>query len=229
VVAAWPLAPTKGRNYAVRVESGDIVGILDRVGIVAFALSGVEIGARRRLDVFGLMVMGIVTATGGGLMRDLILVRVPFVIDRPDYLLLAAGASFVAILLIWRDRRMPRGIVSVADAAGLGAFAAAGALAAIRTELALPAVILLAVLTATGGGVVRDLLADRVPLVLRSEVNATAAALGGFALWLAEPVSTGGAALLAVAVTAMVRVAGLAFNLHLPHPGSDEGKQQRLL
>jgi uncharacterized membrane protein YeiH len=117
----------------------------------------------------------------------------------------------------------------VADAVGLGAFAAAGALAAIRADLALPAVVLLAVLTATGGGVIRDLLADRVPLVLRSEVNATAAALGGFALWVAEPVSTGGAALLGVFVAATVRVAGLAFNLHLPHPGSDEGKQRRLL
>jgi uncharacterized membrane protein YeiH len=207
----------------------DIVGILDRVGIVAFALSGVEVGARRRLDVFGLMVMGIVTATGGGLMRDVILVRLPFVIDKPDYLLWAAGASAAAILVVWREGPTPKPLLAVADAVGLGAFAAAGALAAIRADLALPAVVLLAVLTATGGGVIRDLLADRVPLVLRSEVNATAAALGGFALWVAEPVSTGGAALLGVFVAATVRVAGLAFNLHLPHPGSDEGKQRRLL
>lgn len=207
----------------------DIVGILDRIGIVAFALSGVEVGARRRLDIFGLMVMGIVTATGGGLMRDIILVRLPLVIDEPDYLLWAAGSSVIAILVVWREGPTPRLLLAVADAAGLGAFAAAGALAAIRADLALPAVILLAVLTATGGGVLRDLLADRVPLVLRSEVNATAAALGGFALWLAEPVSTGGAALLAVFVAATVRVGGLAFNLHLPHPGSDEGKQRRLL
>ena len=207
----------------------DIVGILDRVGIVAFALSGVEVGARRRLDIFGLMVMGIVTATGGGLMRDVILVRLPFVIDKPDYLLWAAGASVAAILVVWREGPTPKPLLAVADAVGLGAFAAAGALAAIRADLALPAVILLAVLTATGGGVIRDLLADRVPLVLRAEVNATAAALGGVALWLAEPVSTGAAALLAVSVAAMVRVAGLAFNLHLPHPGRDEGKQRRLL
>ena len=89
--------------------------------------------------------------------------------------------------------------------------------------------LLLAVVTATGGGVIRDLLADRVPLVLRSEVNATAAALGALCLWLFEPVSTGGAALLGVAVTALVRVAGMAFGLHLPRPGGDGGRQGRLL
>jgi len=120
-------------------------------------------------------------------------------------------------------------MLAIADSAGLGAFAAAGALAATYADLALTAVVLIAILTATGGGVIRDLMADRVPLVLRSEVNATAAALGGLALWLAEPVSLGGAALLAVAVTALVRVAGLAFDLQLPHPGTDPEKQGRLL
>jgi len=213
----------------VDFSAGDIVGILDRAGIVAFAFSGVEVGVRRKLDVFGLLVMGIVTATGGGVMRDVILGRLPLLFERPDYLLWAAGASLVAILVVSRQRRVPRLLLSVADAAGLGAFAAAGALVAISADLSLPAVLLVAVLTATGGGVIRDLLADRVPLVLRSEVNATAAAIGGFSVWLAEPVSTGGAALLGVAVAALVRVAGLAFNLHLPHPGAHQGEQGRLL
>ncbi len=209
--------------------AAEIVGILDRIGLVAFALSGVEVGARRRLDIFGLMVMGVITATGGGVMRDLILGRLPLLFDKPDYFLWAFGGAVVGIVLVWRGRRVHRVVLAVADSAGLGAFAAAGALAAIRFELAFPAVILIAVLTATGGGVIRDLMADRVPLVLRSEVNATAAALGAFSLWLAEPVSVGGAALLAVAVTALVRVAGLAFDLHLPRPGGDDKRQGRLL
>ena len=207
----------------------ELIGVLDRVGIVAFALSGVEVGVRRRLDVFGLLVMGVVTATGGGLMRDVVLTRLPLVLDRPDYLLWAAGSSLFAILLVATQRRIPRFLLAVSDAAGLGAFATAGALAGIAAGLSLPAVMILAVLTATGGGVIRDLLADRVPLILRSEVNATAAALGGLAVWFFEPVSNGGAALLGVSVTALVRVAGLAFDLHLPHPGSPNGKQGRLM
>ncbi len=210
------------------LSAAEIVGILDRVGLVAFALSGVAVGARRRLDVFGLLVMGVITATGGGVMRDVILGRLPLLLDKPDYFLWAFGGAVLGIVLVWRRRRVHRVVLAVADSAGLGAFAAAGALAAIRFDLALPAVLLLAVLTATGGGVLRDLMADRVPLVLRSEVNATAAVLGGLSLWLAEPVSVGGAALLAVAVTALVRVAGLAFDLHLPHPGANDRRQGRL-
>ncbi|MGE5595917.1 MAG: trimeric intracellular cation channel family protein, partial [Hyphomicrobiales bacterium] len=161
------------------LDIADLVPALDRIGIVAFALSGVQVGARRHLDVFGLLVMGVVTATGGGLVRDALLVRVPFVLAHDDYLLWAVLSSAVAIAIIWAGRTMPGWIVALADAAGLGAFAAAGALAAIHADLELPAVLILAIVTATGGGVIRDLLADRVPLVLRSEVNATAAVLGG--------------------------------------------------
>jgi len=214
----------------VNFELTDIVQIFDRIGIVAFALSGVEVGARRRLDVFGLLVMGVVAATGGGLLRDVILVRLPFVIDNPDYLLWAAGSAFAAILVVWTNRRLPRPLIAVADALGLGAFAVAGALAAIGADLSVPAVVLLAIVTAIGGGVIRDLLADRVPLVLRSEVNATAAAIGGLTVWLVEPVSLELAAVVGLSITALVRVATLALNLNLPVPGRNRtGKQGRLL
>ncbi|MGI8424545.1 MAG: trimeric intracellular cation channel family protein [Chloroflexota bacterium] len=210
-------------------SAADIVGTCDRIGIVAFAFSGVEVGLRRRLDVFGLVVMGVVTATGGGLIRDILLVRLPFVIDREDYLLWALGAAAAAIVLGWAGRGFPRLLLAAADAVGLGAFAVAGALAALNSGLGLLPALLLAVVTATGGGVIRDLLADRVPLVLRSEVNASAAALGGFTVWLVEPASTGAAALAGAGVTAAVRVVSLALGLNLPVPGRRVGRQGRLL
>lgn len=211
------------------IDAADLVGALDRLGIVAFAFSGVEVGVRRRLDVFGLLVMGMVTATGGGVIRDVILGRLPLVLDRADYLPWSLGAAAVAIVLIWRRRRYPRALLAVADSLGAGAFATAGALAAIDADLQFTAVILMAIVTAVGGGVIRDLLADRVPVVLHSEVNATAAAAGGFAVWAAFDTSTGAAALLGVGVTALVRTGGLLFDLHLPHPGKGEGKQGRLM
>ncbi|MCE7928179.1 MAG: trimeric intracellular cation channel family protein [Chloroflexi bacterium CFX7] len=212
------------------VDAAGLVTILDRAGIVAFAISGVEVGARRRLDVFGLLVMGVVTATGGGLMRDLVLVRLPFVIDHADYLLWASGSAAAAIGVVALNRRFSRTLLAVADAAGLGAFAVAGALAGIEAGLDLPAIVLLAILTGTGGGVLRDLMADRVPLVLRSEINATAAAIGGLTVWAVEPVSVGLAALAGATVVAMVRVGGIAFDINLPVPGIRRGgKQGRLL
>jgi uncharacterized membrane protein YeiH len=205
----------------VDLSASDLVGVLDRVGIVAFTLSGVEVGLRRRLDVFGLLVMGVVTATGGGFVRDLALGRLPLVLDRADYLVWALLASLAAIALTTWRKQVPSLLLAVAEAAGLGAFATAGALAAIDFDLPVPAVVVLAILTATGGGVLRDLLADRVPLVLRAEINATAAGLGAVAVWAFEPVSTGGAAFLGVGVAALVRAAGVAFNLHLPVPARD--------
>jgi uncharacterized membrane protein YeiH len=208
----------------------DLVALFDRIGIVAFAISGVEVGVRKRLDVFGLLVMGVVTATGGGLMRDLVLNRLPFVIEHEDYLLWAVGSSAVAIGFAWRERSTPRPLLAVADAVGLGAFAAAGALAGLGADLQLPAVVLLAILTATGGGVVRDLLADRVPLVLRSEVNASAAALGGLVVWAVEPAGNGWAALAGALTAAVIRIVSIALDLHLPIPGVPrEGSQRRLL
>ncbi|MEO6397466.1 MAG: TRIC cation channel family protein [Tepidiformaceae bacterium] len=209
--------------------AAELIGLLDRMGLVAFALGGVEVGVRRKLDIFGLLVMGVVAATGGGLMRDVIIGRLPLIIERWDYILWPIGGSAFAILLVTLNRTLPTLLLGVAESAGLGAFSAAGALVAIEADLAVPAVIMLAILTATGGGLIRDLLADRVPVVLRSEVNATAAGLGGLAVWAFDPVSTGGAALLGVAVAALVRVAGVAFDLHLPRPGSGDGKQHRLL
>ena len=214
----------------MHLTASELVGVLDRIGIVAFAFSGVEVGARRRLDIFGLLVMGIVAATGGGLMRDVVIGNEPLVLARWDYLLWAAGSAAMGIALVAAERRIPRRLLALADAGGLGAFATAGALAGIHAELPVTAVVVLAMLTATGGGVMRDLLADRVPMVLRTEVNATAAGIAGLAVWAVEPGSAEVAALVGVAVGASLRMIGLAFNLHLPAPGgTSEGEQGRLL
>ncbi len=200
----------------------ELIGALDRVGMVAFAISGVEVGVRKRLDVFGLLVMGVVTATGGGFLRDVAIGAVPRVLDRWDYLAWAVGASLVAEVLFAWGRTVPRWLLAVADAAGLGAFAAAGALAGIHADLPVTAVVVLAMLTATGGGVIRDLLADRVPLVLHAEVNATAAGIGGVVVWAIEPTSASAAALAGMGTAAVLRVVTIALDLHLPHPGRIE-------
>jgi len=198
------------------LTASELIGALDRIGLVAFAFGGVEVGARRRLDLFGLLVMGVVAATGGGLIRDLILQRVPLVVAEADYIAWPVGGSLAAIGLVLAKRRIPAFVRALAEAGGTGAFAVSGALAAIGAGLPLTAVVLLGVITATGGGVIRDVLADRIPVVLRTEVNATAAALGALAVWLVEPQSRELAALFGAGVTALVRVGGLAFDVHLP-------------
>jgi uncharacterized membrane protein YeiH len=197
-----------------------LVGVFDRAGIIAFAFSGVEVGVRKRFDVLGLLVMGMVTATGGGVMRDLLLDRTPYLLEREDYFLLAAVASLGAVPLVSRRDRWLRWLVAVLSALGLGAFASAGAAAAIDAGHSLPAVVALAMLTATGGGVMRDLLAADVPVVLRAEVNATSAALGGIAVWAIDGLGNGLAAIAGALLTTVVRLLAAAFGLGLPIPGS---------
>ncbi len=207
------------------ISPATLIGIFDRVGIVAFAVGGVEAGVRRRLDLFGLLVMGVVAATGGGLLRDVMLGDVPRVLARGDYLGLAAGASFLAIPLATRDIRGLRLLLGLARTVGLGAFSAAGAVAAMRAGLPLPAVLALAIVTATGGGVLRDLLADRVPLVLHAEINATAAAAGGLVVWAMDPVWSDLAGLAGAIVAGAVGLAGATLGLHLPAPGGRHAEE----
>lgn len=202
----------------MEIDAQDLVLACDRAGIVAFAFSGVEVGARKHLDVFGLLAMGVVTATGGGLVRDLLLNRVPFVFTHEDYLAWAVGASLAAMLLLAWRRPPPRWVAVAADALGLGAFAVAGSFAAIDAGLGPGVVVVLGATTATGGGLLRDVLAARVPLVLRAEINATAAMAGGLTVWLLHGWSTGGAALAGLSLTATLRVVSVVRRLDLPRP-----------
>ena len=200
-----------------------MVGILDRAGIFAFAFAGASAGVRRNLDVIGILVMGLVTATGGGVMRDILLQRTPLLFTHEDYVVIAVVASLLAIPAITRRSRVLGLGLLAADALGLGAFAAAGAVAAHDEGLGLVPVVLLAVLTACGGGVIRDVLADEVPLLLRTEMSATAAAAGGLVVWLLADMRLGWAALAATVATATLRILSLAFRWQLPTPGDRTG------
>lgn len=188
------------------MDALDLVLVADRIGIVAFAISGVAVGIRARMDLYGLVALGIVTAIGGGVVRDVVIGDIPRVFENIDYLYFALGATAVAILAGALGWRAPGPILKTADAIGTGAFAPTGALLAHAAGLEWPAAIILAVLTGTGGGVIRDVLATSVPSVLHSGLNATASILGGAVTlaFIADPTTAlmaGGA--VAVLVTAV--------------------------
>jgi uncharacterized membrane protein YeiH len=206
-----------------------IITVADWIGIVAFAVSGVTVGVRRQLDLYGLLALGMTTAIGGGATRDVLLGDVPRAFTNVDYLLFAAGASAAAIAAAALDWRLPNRVLAVADAAGTGAFAVTGALLAREADLPWAAAIVLAILTATGGGVLRDLLANRVPMVLRTELNATGAALGGIAAFAFAGQSDAGAALAGAVLAAAISLAGHARYGRLPRVGRTRSRQGRLL
>lgn len=148
---------------------------LDLVGTFVFALSGAVLGTRRNMDVFGVLVLAFVTAASGGILRDLLLGAVP-----PDAIASwhALAISTVAgLLAFWFQRAIARfrTPVQILDAAGLGVFAVAGTYKALEYGLSPPMAAVLGMLSGIGGGMVRDVLTARVPVVLQAEIYAVAA------------------------------------------------------
>lgn len=152
-------------------------------GTVVFAISGVFAVAERRLDWFGAMVVGVVTAVGGGTLRDLFLGIGPvFWIDDTDYLLaaLVGAAAAIPLARLFGGSSAERfeSALQLADAIGLALFTVVGANLALDLGFNAGVALVAALVTGVGGGVIRDLLADRTPLVLREEIYATAALAG---------------------------------------------------
>ena len=152
---------------------------LDLVGVFVFALSGGLVAVKKRFDLFGVLVLASAAALGGGILRDLLIGDLPPVGIR-DWRLLTAAALGGLVTFIYHPEveRITR-FVRVLDAAGLAAFAVGGSLKAVQDPAVPPiAAVLVGVITAVGGGVIRDLLAGQVPEVLRRELYAVPATLG---------------------------------------------------
>ncbi len=179
---------------------------LDLLGTFVFGISGAVVAVRRGLDVFGISVLAVAAGLAGGMLRDVVLgAAPPTAIEDPRYLLTALGsAAFVFVgyrLLAFLSKP-----VMVLDALGLGLFAVSGCRKALIFGLdPLPA-ILLGVLTAVGGGAVRDLLVAETPRVLREEIYALAAMVGavivvaGAVLGLPENLTAGAGVVAAFAI-----------------------------
>jgi uncharacterized membrane protein YeiH len=153
------------------------------IGTVVFAVSGVLAVAGRPLDWFGAIVVGVVTAIGGGTIRGLILGLIPvFWISDDVYLFAAIAGAVVAIPLAHALARRPGSRVEdgvqVADAVGLSLFVVVGADIALEAGFSASVAVIAGLVSGVGGGVIRDLLAGRTPLIMRGEIYATAAVAG---------------------------------------------------
>ncbi|HTI36330.1 MAG TPA: TRIC cation channel family protein [Vicinamibacterales bacterium] len=151
---------------------------LDLVGTFVFALSGAAAGVKNRLDLFGVGVLAFVAGNAGGVTRDLLIGAVPPAAIRDwRYVAVSLAAGGVTFLWYWNIKRL-RPIVLLLDAAGLGLFAVAGTQKALAFGVNPFVAALLGMLTGIGGGVVRDLLINEIPIVLRADLYALAALAG---------------------------------------------------
>ncbi len=160
-------------------EPTTAVLVLDLLGVFVFALSGATLAVQARMDAFGVLVLAGVAALGGGVLRDLLLDAPVAALADGRYLLvppLAAALVFFFSPLV--ERLGPA--VRLFDAAGLGLFVVSGTTKALNAGLGTVSAVVVGCLTGIGGGVLRDVLAGVVPVVLRREVYAVPAVLGAF-------------------------------------------------
>lgn len=182
-------------------EIPDIIRLLDLLGVLANGLLGGAVARRFNLDPVGFTVLAIVSALGGGAIRDVLLNLRPVALTDLSYLTTALVAAVIAFLVPLDGRRWNQ-LFPWVDAVALGTWAVVGTQKAMLHEVHWLPAILLGVLTACGGGAVRDMMLGRVPVILqRSELYATAAFVGGAAFVVMHPVVPGAtASLIAVAV-----------------------------
>ena len=188
----------------------EIIYALDLLGTAAFAASGALAGVRRRMDLFGVVVLGIVTATGGGVMRDLLLNDTPpFIFKNELYLYLAVAASIVVFLTPRSFERMNRAMLLL-DALGLGTFLVIGTSKALAYHLGFMGAVIMGVMTATCGGLIRDILSNQIPLILQREIYASACVAGGALFYLLHQAEVPSALNLTVSALVVITIRGIA-------------------
>lgn len=191
---------------------------LDLAGVAVFAASGVLAARDRDLDLFGVLVVATVTAVGGGTLRDVLLDRHPiFWISDPWYLIVVIAAGLLTVAYL-RVRPPPGATLLTADALGLGLFALAGAQVAEAAQCPPLVVVLMGTMTAVTGGVLRDTLTARIPLVLQREIYATAA-VAGITVYLglrAFEMPATASAVVGMVVVVTLRLLALRWDIHLP-------------
>lgn len=152
--------------------------ILDLIGTFAFAAYGAHLAQRKSFDIFGIAVCAVLSAFGGGALRELFLNRMPAFFSDATYIVVAFLGICFAVLTYRYFEKMQR-LLLVLDAIGLVTFAYLGAYAAHRSGLGIVGIVLLATLSAVGGGILRDIAIKEVPLVFYEDLYATPAILLG--------------------------------------------------
>lgn len=202
----------------------DVWKFLSLLGTTAFALSGGLVAIEEKFDVLGVFVLAFVTAFGGGAIRNS-LVGLPVSLLWNQSLEIDLAFFVVLLLILFPNKVLVpwKKAEQITDAIGLAAFSVQGAISATHVSHSLSAVIVAAVLTGAGGGVVRDLLAGRKPVVLRSEIYAAWSILGALCVHF-KIAHNDLSYLLLVFVLALFRVLGYYRHWHLPKISIGEKK-----
>ena len=155
----------------------NVITILDYLGVFVFAMSGILAASEKKLDIFGGFTVAFVTALGGGTLRDLLLnVEIDWIVNTTSIYMVIAGAIFA---IIFKNKfRQLRKTMFLFDSLGISIFTILGVQKALSLNTPIEVAIMFGVITATFGGVIRDILCSEIPLIFRKEIYATACILG---------------------------------------------------
>ena len=191
--------------------------ILNLIGTFAFAISGIRLASGKQIDWFGAYLIGLTTAIGGGTVRDLLLDVSPFWMLDGKYFL-TTGVALLATLLFKEKLFKWGNTLFLFDAIGLGLFTIVGITKSIEAGLPFWVCIVMGTITGAIGGVIRDILLNEVPLLLRKDIYALACVVGGVVYFacIHFNLSTSLTELIAALVIIFIRVIALKFHIHLP-------------
>lgn len=199
------------------------VQILDFIGTLAFAISGIRLASAKHFDLFGAYVVGLTTAIGGGTMRDLMLSQPPFWMTNPFYLLCTAFA-LVWVIMFRRFLVKQENTWFLFDTIGLALFAVTGIEKTLAAGFPFWTAIIMGTLTGAGGGVFRDVFINEVPLIFRREIYALACVIGGVAYFICYKMGLNNivSGLTCGAFVMLSRILAVHYKLHLPTLKSED-------
>lgn len=198
-----------------------LFAVLDFVGLLAFSISGAIAGVRKQMDIYGIIILATVTAIGGGTIRDMLVGRVPVPVLVDPWTLAVPLAVGLSTLIIRRPVHYGYEMLLFMDAIGIGIFTISGVTIGMEAGIPLHGCLLLGVITATAGGIIRDILAGEIPIVLHKDIYAAASLAGGFLFWTSQTLlllHPALSALLSTVFVIVVRVLSYRRGWHLPYP-----------
>ncbi len=195
----------------------DLILVLELIGTIAFAISGATVAIQCKMDIMGVCILGMTTAVGGGIIRDVILgITPPTAFQQPIYAMTALLVSLLTFLPMIRKKLDMNGWFFLAiDSIGLAVFTIIGALAGASSGNAF-LIIFVGNVTGVGGGVLRDVFASRNPVIFQKNVYATASLAGAILFALLYKINLNAASVIGGAVIFVLRILAAKFEWHLP-------------
>ena len=192
---------------------------LDILGTIAFAISGVLVAMDKRLDLFGVLIIAFVTAIGGGTLRDLLIGNTPVIWMRDATYMMVIGITVVFAILFSSRLKYLRRSLFLFDTIGLGLFTMIGIEKGLEAGLLPIICIALGTMTASFGGVIRDILCNEIPVIFRKEIYATACILGGLSYFLLVAFSLPErySYIIALSIVIAIRLLAVRFAISLPN------------